>query len=122
MTKTTIYAPHLREELMGYTHAILTKIHKNTNIDFGQLLEIAMPVQRCENRSKEGRKCRNNAITGTCFCKEHSCALDSKLECEYIMINNKEYLYHSLTNRLYSYGADPILIGTLDDSGSICPM
>ena len=124
MTKS-IYDPNLRDELLGYTHAMLCKIHKSTNIDFAQLLQITRPSRQCEKMIKNKNRiaqCKHSAIEGSCFCEKHDKDHNDTLQVEYIMINNKEYLYHSLTNRIYSYGADPVLIGTLDASGSIIPV
>lgn len=121
MTKS-IYDPRLRDELIGYTHAMLTKIHKNTDLDFSQLLQIVLPSKQCEHiikTKKQISQCNNNAITGTCLCQKHTKNQEEKVEAEYILINNKEYLYHSLTNSLYTYGPNPTFIGTLDESGSI---
>lgn len=120
----TIYAPQFRDELLSYTHDILVKIHKEMDIDFSELMAVAMPVRRCENKTRlknKSQRCKSAAVSGSCFCKAHEPEDDDdKLEVEYIMINNKEYLYHSLTNRVYSYGDSPQLIGILDTYGSIC--
>lgn len=128
MPSPTIYDAALRDELNDYTHNLLMRLHKETGLDFNYLLTIAIPKRKCEQKIRKKNmlvRCNNFVKSGSCFCNEHSSNDKNEADFvgEYIIVNNREYLYHSLTNRVFTFDKSPACIGYLDELGeSIIPL
>lgn len=101
------------------------KIHNQTGHDFNELMAIILPKRRCNKKIKNKNvisRCPNEAECGSIFCEKHAAADEKEsIEAEYIIINNKEYLYHSLSNRVFSISNKPEHIGYLEENGVITP-
>ena len=108
---------------MTYTVNILKKVQDKYDIPLGELMAI-LSDGKCKSRvtsKKTGKQCQctKAVVHGESYCRRHIPILDDPLELEYIVVQDKPYLYDPATLHVYSYGSKPAIVGKLSDDFSM---
>lgn len=109
--KMTIFDESHIDELREYTRNLLALVKQHANVDISKIFESANTCfnDRCEAKVKRNRiitRCKNLCKNGSKYCDEHNMERESKRslkELEFIMIDNKEYLYDSNSKKIYTF-------------------